>query len=192
MPRNGDFCGIAIYMYYRDHVPPHIHAIYADCDAEVLIETGDVFAGTIPRTAALLVKEWVARYRTELSAEEGHDLLLNPATATSPPAKAVEMCRSALIKAGATGPVTVLEQPVVAPDEPWDGAPARGVVWIEVASSGWPIKGRSKGFAYVLESMPPGGQVVGNLNDAFSAGRTQRRREYRRIDDRWFIYAAPQ
>jgi Domain of unknown function (DUF4160) len=27
MPRISQFYGIAIYMYYRDHAPPHVHAI---------------------------------------------------------------------------------------------------------------------------------------------------------------------
>ena len=28
MPRISEFYGIAIYMYYQDHGPPHVHAIY--------------------------------------------------------------------------------------------------------------------------------------------------------------------
>jgi len=30
MPRISEFFGIYIYMYYRDHMPPHLHAIYAE------------------------------------------------------------------------------------------------------------------------------------------------------------------
>ena len=28
MPRIAEFYGIAIYTYFRDHAPPHFHAIY--------------------------------------------------------------------------------------------------------------------------------------------------------------------
>jgi hypothetical protein len=28
MPRISEFYGILVYMYYRDHAPPHFHAIY--------------------------------------------------------------------------------------------------------------------------------------------------------------------
>ena len=40
MPRISQFYGIAVYMYYRDHAPPHFHAIYGEYDAEVEIDTG--------------------------------------------------------------------------------------------------------------------------------------------------------
>ena len=33
MPRLSKFYGIAIYMYYRDHAPPHFHAICGDDEA---------------------------------------------------------------------------------------------------------------------------------------------------------------
>ena len=33
MPRVSEFFGIAIYMYYNDHMPPHFHAEYAEHEA---------------------------------------------------------------------------------------------------------------------------------------------------------------
>jgi Domain of unknown function (DUF4160) len=33
MPRLSEFYGIAIYMYFADHNPPHFHAIYARAGA---------------------------------------------------------------------------------------------------------------------------------------------------------------
>jgi hypothetical protein len=41
MPRIAKFYGIAIYMYFRDHAPPHFHAIYGRYDAEVEGETAE-------------------------------------------------------------------------------------------------------------------------------------------------------
>lgn len=35
MPRLSYFYGIAIYVYCRDHAPPHFHAVYGSNDAEV-------------------------------------------------------------------------------------------------------------------------------------------------------------
>lgn len=35
MPRICQFYGIAIYLYYRDHAPPHFHAIYGEYEAVV-------------------------------------------------------------------------------------------------------------------------------------------------------------
>jgi hypothetical protein len=66
MPRIAEFYGIAIYMYFRDHAPPHFHAIYGRYDAEVEITTGDILKGTLPRRAARLVWEWRQEYQHEL------------------------------------------------------------------------------------------------------------------------------
>ena len=51
MPRISAFYGIVIKMYFRDHNPPHFHAIYAEHAAKVEISTGDVFEGQLPRRA---------------------------------------------------------------------------------------------------------------------------------------------
>ena len=52
------FYGIAIYLYYRDHAPPHFHAIYGEHEAEIEIATGNVVQGGLPRRAGVLVREW--------------------------------------------------------------------------------------------------------------------------------------
>jgi hypothetical protein len=66
MPRISEFYGIAIYMYYQDHAPPHFHAIYGDDEAEVLIANGTIRSGTLPRRAAMLVEEWARLHQQEL------------------------------------------------------------------------------------------------------------------------------
>lgn len=66
MPRIAEFYGIAIYMYFRDHAPPHFHAIYGRYDAEVMISNGDILKGKLPRRAARLVREWWREYQGEL------------------------------------------------------------------------------------------------------------------------------
>ena len=66
MPRISEFYGIAIYMYYGDHAPPHFHAIYGRFEAVVAIETGAILFGRLPPRAMRLVREWGERYRREL------------------------------------------------------------------------------------------------------------------------------
>ncbi len=66
MPRISAFYGIAIYMYYRDHAPPHFHAIYGDFEAAMAIETAEVLEGRLPPRARSLVSEWATAHRDEL------------------------------------------------------------------------------------------------------------------------------
>jgi hypothetical protein len=66
MPRISAFYGILVYMYYRDHAPPHFHAIYAEHEAEIEIATTTILDGGLPRNAWRLVKDWAAMHRSEL------------------------------------------------------------------------------------------------------------------------------
>jgi hypothetical protein len=66
MPTIAWFYGIGIRMYFRDHPPPHFVAIYAEYEANVSIETGEVIEGRLPRTAARLVKQWTLAHQAEL------------------------------------------------------------------------------------------------------------------------------
>jgi hypothetical protein len=58
MPEVSRFYGIVIKVYFRDHPPPHFHAVYAEHEALYDIETLEVIEGDLPRTAAKLVVEW--------------------------------------------------------------------------------------------------------------------------------------
>jgi Domain of unknown function (DUF4160) len=51
VPRISSFYGIVIAMYYRDHHPPHFHAIYAEYEAQIVIETLEPLAGELPARA---------------------------------------------------------------------------------------------------------------------------------------------
>ncbi len=66
MPRISEFHGIAIYMYYHDHLPPHFHAFYAGREAEVDIGSGALTVGSLPRRARGLVRMWAVGRRAEL------------------------------------------------------------------------------------------------------------------------------
>jgi hypothetical protein len=66
MPVVSRFFGIAIALYWQDHLPPHFHAMYSGDEAKIDIRTGKVLAGSLPRRALSLVSEWHQLHTTEL------------------------------------------------------------------------------------------------------------------------------
>ena len=68
MPRISEFFGVAIYMYFNDHLPPHFHAEYGEFEAVYAIDTLDILRGNLPRRAHSMVVEWALAHRTELRA----------------------------------------------------------------------------------------------------------------------------
>jgi hypothetical protein len=65
MPELARFFGIVVYMNWRDHNPPHIHALYGEHEALVSLD-GAVLAAKLSRLALSMVLEWLAIHRTEL------------------------------------------------------------------------------------------------------------------------------
>ena len=55
MPTISSFYGIVIRMYFADHSPPHFHAMYAEFEGVIAIETLTLFRGELPRRALALV-----------------------------------------------------------------------------------------------------------------------------------------
>lgn len=66
MLRLSSFYGIAFYMYYRDHAPPHFHAMYGSDEAVFEIATDAILVGSLPRRARVMVEDWLASHRDEL------------------------------------------------------------------------------------------------------------------------------
>ena len=66
MPCVSDFYGVAIYMYYSDHAPPHFHAEYGGDEVEIEIQTLQILRGSLKRRATGLVLEWAALHLAEL------------------------------------------------------------------------------------------------------------------------------
>jgi len=66
MPCICQFFGIAIYMYFNDHSPPHFHARYAGGEALYEIDSLRIYRGGLPRRAHNLVIEWADLHRAEL------------------------------------------------------------------------------------------------------------------------------
>jgi hypothetical protein len=59
------FLGIVIGIFPREHLPPHFHAVYAEYQITVDIETG-VVHGDFPKRALRLVLEWMELHKDEL------------------------------------------------------------------------------------------------------------------------------
>ena len=66
MPTISRFYGILIQMYFGDHVPQRFHALYAEFEALIDIQTLEVIRGELPGRAMALVVEWAQLHRDEL------------------------------------------------------------------------------------------------------------------------------
>lgn len=66
------FTELLSVMYLIDnqhHNLPHIHAKYAEYEASINIEDGEILAGELPRKQLRLVQAWVELHRDELKAD---------------------------------------------------------------------------------------------------------------------------
>jgi hypothetical protein len=66
MPQISYFLGVIIRMFYRDHNPPHFHAVYSDYEALIDIQKNEIISGTLPPRVLGLVVEWAALHQQEL------------------------------------------------------------------------------------------------------------------------------
>ena len=66
MPIISRFFGILIFMFWREHNPPHFHAKYGDEEVTIEIESGKV-NGSMLKRALNLVQEWRKLHKEELA-----------------------------------------------------------------------------------------------------------------------------
>lgn len=66
MPAISMFYGIVIQMFWKEHPPPHFHALYAEYEMLINIQTLEVVKGFLPRRAMIMVLEWANEHRAEL------------------------------------------------------------------------------------------------------------------------------
>jgi hypothetical protein len=66
MPRLTVFEGIRINVYFGEHLPPHIHALYNEYEALLSIRDGKVFDGYLPGKQLLKARNWIGKNQTEL------------------------------------------------------------------------------------------------------------------------------
>ncbi len=72
MPIISMFYGVIIRMFLLDnqhHNLAHLHARYAEFEASIAIENGEILAGELPRKQLRLVQAWIELHRDELEAD---------------------------------------------------------------------------------------------------------------------------
>lgn len=66
MPTISIFYGIVVQMFWKEHGPPHFHALYAEYEALIDIEKLEIIRGHLPKRAMAFVLEWASEHQTEL------------------------------------------------------------------------------------------------------------------------------
>ena len=67
MPTIAIVMGVRIVIYPKDHLPPHLHARFAEHEAMISIVTGDVLQGSLPKAKLTAVQEWLASRREHVA-----------------------------------------------------------------------------------------------------------------------------
>jgi hypothetical protein len=57
MPQISYFLGVIIRMFYRDHNPPHFHAVYVDFEGVIDIKKNEIIGGYLPPRVVGIVTE---------------------------------------------------------------------------------------------------------------------------------------
>jgi hypothetical protein len=68
MPEISRFFGIVVFIYFKEHNPPHFHAEYGGQVAAFSIPELSLMEGSLPRRVIALVLEWAFEHRQELLA----------------------------------------------------------------------------------------------------------------------------
>ena len=58
-----------VFLDTQHHNLPHLHARYAEFEASIGIDDGEMLAGQIPRKQLRLVQAWIELHRDELMAD---------------------------------------------------------------------------------------------------------------------------
>ena len=67
MPTIAIVDGVVLMIYPRDHLPPHLHARYAEHRCKISIVTGDLIEGRMPKSKLRSVKAWLADRRPKVA-----------------------------------------------------------------------------------------------------------------------------
>lgn len=67
MPTIAIIAGVRILIYPKDHLPPHLHAKFAEFEVLISILTGDVLEGSMPKTKLHDVQVWLAANREQVA-----------------------------------------------------------------------------------------------------------------------------
>ena len=67
MPTIAIINGVRLVIYPKDHLPPHLHAIFAENDAMISIATGDLLEGKLPAVRLHAVRAWLIANQKQVS-----------------------------------------------------------------------------------------------------------------------------
>jgi hypothetical protein len=67
MPTIAIVDGVAIIIYPNDHIPPHVHARYAEFECKLSIVTGEVIRGELPANKLAVVRNWLQAHAHEVA-----------------------------------------------------------------------------------------------------------------------------
>jgi hypothetical protein len=84
VPEVSRFFGIRIFLYYRDHAPPHFHAEYQGVEAKILIADGEPLEGHPPARQMALVRRWARESRNGFLENWGRARREEPLLAIAP------------------------------------------------------------------------------------------------------------
>ena len=66
MPDICRFHGVTIYVYAEDHPIPHIHAVYAEHQAQIAINPITIIEGRLPTPIRRRVFRWAQQHQQEI------------------------------------------------------------------------------------------------------------------------------
>lgn len=89
MPLICEFLGIKVYMFYHDHLPPHIHLRGTDFKAVVSLPDGNLLAGLLPRRVKGVVAAWIKGEAKTLLEDWRRAQAGEPLLRVNPPEKGV-------------------------------------------------------------------------------------------------------
>ncbi|MBL8573361.1 MAG: DUF4160 domain-containing protein [Hyphomicrobiaceae bacterium] len=67
MPTIAIVAGAQLVLYPKDHLPPHLHALFGEYEAMISIATGDILQGKIPGPKAQAIRAWLKLHREEVA-----------------------------------------------------------------------------------------------------------------------------
>lgn len=67
MPTIAIIEGVRIVIHLKDHLPPHLHAIYGGSEAMISIATGAVLEGELPVVKRRVVEAWLSAHRPQVA-----------------------------------------------------------------------------------------------------------------------------
>ena len=69
-PLLADKNGIQISIYFKEHLPPHFHATYAEDEVLIEIRSGKIYKGWIPPNKLKIVQKWLKEGENRKRAEK--------------------------------------------------------------------------------------------------------------------------